>query len=293
MIALDQLQDTERRIMAVAGETIDHGDYRALCAPGSRSWYQANMIELLNPGGEPGGHSDRGTRGARTLANWETVFRTHFDPAVFVHTTLYLSRLEAFGPLLAEIKQVAATEERDKRSDRLHVEDITYRFAGSTALSPALPEGLCVRPVETAADRSDLINFSLAEIADEPWYTTEAAMRKYLEMRLAVTEQVGVRWLRLIKPGSSEILARLGIFEHGGLCRLQAVGTAAPHRRRGYAGALIGHATRLAINEYHTQGLALSVDTGSPAERLYTSLGFETVGHECWVMRFPRENADT
>ena len=36
-----------------------------------------------------------------------------------------------------------------------------------------------------------------------------------------------------------------------------------------------------------TAGLAVSVDTGAGAQRIYAGVGFREVGSEVWVMRYP------
>ncbi len=279
MTLLERIQNTERHIMAVAGETVDLGDYRVLCAPHMASWYQANMVEIRKPG-------------VRSLADWETVFRKHFDPAIFKHITLYLSNPDDCASLIDEIKATAAAEEQTTRPDRLDVQHIIYRLASSTAACVPLPAGLVVRPVETDQDREDLLQFNDAETKGELWYSTPEKMRPYIELRQRVADEAGVQWLRLMRddPEDRTILSRLGVFRCDNLYRLQAVGTASEFRSKGYASALLSCAMRFAIDEQCSVGLALSVDAGTPAERLYGSLGFETVGDEYWVMRYPRDD---
>lgn len=264
MTPLLRLQATERHILEQAGETVDHGDYVVLRSASHPGWYQANMIELRS--------------GQRSLSEWVDVFRAHFDEATYGHVTIFVPDVRAFAPLLSELDG----------QDGWHVQRITYMLASSTRRAPAVPDGLVVRPVESEQDWCDLIEFAIEESRGEPWFTSESEVRRHLETKRWLSERIDIQWLRLMRADDREILSRLGIFDHAGVSRLQAVGTAGAHRRQGLASALLGHAIRLAIDERRTAGLGLGVETGTSAHRLYASLGFEPVGDECWIMRYPR-----
>lgn len=265
MTPLERLQATERQVLSPAGPLIDHGDYLMQRSESHTNWYQANMIELRRPG-------------ERSLQDWVDVFRAHFDESIYGHVTLYLPEPDAFAPVMAELES----------DDAWHVQHITFMLARDTRRAPPMPDGLDVHAVETEDDWCDLDDFVVEESREEPWFTNEADVRRYLRLRRWVSEQVGIRWLRLMRSGEREILSRLGIFDHAGVSRLQSVGTAAAYRRQGLASALLGHAIRLAVDERGMLGLGLGVETGTPANRLYSSLGFEPVGDECWATRYPK-----
>lgn len=265
MTRLEQLQATELHILRQASEQTDHGDHVVLRSETHATWYQGNMIELRRPDDRP-------------LAAWIDVFRHHFDPAIYGHVTLYVRDPASCPMLMRDLDD----------AEGWHVQHITYMLASDTDRAPPMPEGLEVRAVETEEDWNDLASFTLEESRSEPWFTTDEDSRSHFAVRRGIGEKAGIQWLRLMRPGSREMLSRLGIFDHAGISRLQSVGTAAPHRRRGYAGALLGHAIRLAVNERRTAGLGLAVETGTSAHRLYDSVGFQPVGTECWAMLYPK-----
>ncbi len=268
---LTRIQNTERHIIHSAGETTDHADYLITRAPQYPNWYQANMIELRVSGG-------------RTLADWEAIFHEHFDRASFKHLMLYLPRVDGFEALHDEINTIMASDDRGE--PELRVERITWMFASNPPDSTALPVGLEVRPVETEDDYEDLIQFGIDEMRDEPWATNDDDARRFLNSRREIVDRIGVRWLRLCAEGDRRILARLGIFKHGNVCRLQSVGTLKSHRRQGLGSALVKYAIADALTQ-GAEGLALSTETDSGAQSMYTNVGFRPVGHDLWAMRYP------
>ena len=270
MTFLERLQETERHVLSSASTRTDHADYVVSRAEHFKDWRQANMIEVRRPG--------------RTLAEWESVFRTHFEIEAFPHLTIYIPNPEPFRPLIAEIEAVCASPSDDP--GRLRMEHITYMFATDPSRGLPLAPELEIDVVQTDEDMADLRAFTLEEFREQDWTDDVEALRRYMHRRIELAERAGVTWLCLRRRGERDILSRLGIFDHGGVSRLQAVGTAKAHRRRGYASALVAHAIRMAIEQRASDGLALTVETGAPAQSMYASLGFEPVGSECWAMRY-------
>ena len=271
---LRRIQDTERHIVRTAGTTTECDDYIVYRSTRHPNWYQANMIEVQR--------SD-----SRTLGDWESTFHEHFDRATYKHLMLYLPRSAACERLHHEIDSIVGGT--DRGTPPLVVQRITWMFT-SEAVNSDLPAGLEVRPVETASEHEDLIEFAIDEMSEEPWFTTRASARASLESRNEVLESVGVRWFRLSRTGEEPILAKLGMFEHGGLCRLQSVGTSKAFRRQGFGTAIV----RFAINEACRRGLAglaLSTETKSGAYSMYAQAGLAPVGSDLWVMRYPLQDS--
>ncbi len=83
-----------------------------------------------------------------------------------------------------------------------------------------------------------------------------------------------------------ELVGDLGIIHDGELGRFQSVETHPAYRRQGIASSLIQAAASHAFMQFNLQSLVMVADKGSPAERLYKSLGFEMserqVGLEWW-----------
>ncbi len=274
MASLAQLQQTERKILNVAGELVAFGSYAARVSETHPTWYSANMLELWRSEG-------------RRLADWVRVFGEHFDPARYGHVTLYIPEMRGFEELIEEIEEVAAAEIAAGREDALHIQRITFMAATDTAACPAIGAGLEVRVIETDAAFEALFAFAVAEAREEVWFTTEAAFRSFFDKQREVSRRVGVSWYGLYE--SEEMVSRLGIFDCDGVSRLQSVGTARAHRRKGYARALLGFAIGEALGARGSSALGVAVETGTGAHRLYSSVGFREVGQEFWMMRYPAE----
>ncbi len=83
-----------------------------------------------------------------------------------------------------------------------------------------------------------------------------------------------------------ELVGDLGIVHDHELGRFQSVETHPARRRQGIASSLIHWAAAHAFEQFGIRSLVMVADKGSPAERLYKSLGFEMlerqVGLEWW-----------
>jgi ribosomal protein S18 acetylase RimI-like enzyme len=85
-------------------------------------------------------------------------------------------------------------------------------------------------------------------------------------------------------------MAKLGIFQHAGIARLQQVDTGKEFRRQGLATALVSFAIDHAINRLGTAGLALAADRDYYAIDLYRRLGFVEAGFGATLMKYPIKN---
>lgn len=269
---LERIQNTERHIFTSFGKTIDQGDYIVSRSPEYPKWYQANMIELRANNG-------------RVLEDWEAVFREYFDQTTYKHLMLYIPFVADFEALREEIYTIKASDNRG--TPPLVVQQITWMFATDTKLCTSLSDGLMVYPVETEDDYQDLIKFSIEESRDEPWFTNDHDARVFFESQCTILDRVGVQWYRLCKSGDRQILSRLGMFEHEGICRLQSVGTLKSHRRQGLGSMLVGFAIGEALRQ-GAIGLALSTETDIGSHSIYSKAGFHSVGSDLWVMRYPK-----
>lgn len=267
---LERIQNTERHILTSAGATVDHGDYLVTRSTQYPRWYQANMMELRVSGG-------------RSFFDWEQVFRSHFDRSVYRHLMLYVPVRQGFESLHEEANAMRSAG--PPAASPLLVERIVWMYA-SESRDAALPEGMEVCQVASEDDYRNLIEFGVEESTEEPWFTSRDEARAYIRSRREVTDRIGVRWFRLSHRGDRRILARLGMFEHEGICRLQAVGTLKPFRGRGLASALVNYAIGEALRR-GSSGLALSTEADSAARSMYLKAGFREVGTDLWLMRYP------
>lgn len=267
---LERIQNTERHILTSAGTTVDHGDFLVTRLARYPKWYQANMMELRANGG-------------RSLSDWEQVFRSHFDRAAYRHLMLYVPEHAGFEDLHNEVNEIMSKDHRG--TPPLLVERIAWMFA-EEARDAALPVGMEVCLIESEEDYQDLIEFGVEESTEEPWFTNRDEVRAYIQSRREVTDRIGVRWYRLSHRRDRRILARLGMFEHDGISRLQAVGTLKSFRRQGLSSALVNYAIGEALR-HGSSGLALSTETDSAAQSMYRNAGFREAGTDLWVMRYP------
>ena len=276
---LDRILETERYLLRDACHVEDHGTYRVWSAPDRPDWYQANHLQIVDAGG-------------RSIDAWESIFRTHFDPRVTRHLMLHLPRRAGFEALLDEARRGSADQARESGDEAegpppLLIEETMWMLVRDAARAADLPPHLDVHRVKSEQDRESLMDFTVAEAREAPWYTNDDDVRGFFLSRLDVTERLGCAWFVLRARGSSEILARLGMFECGGMSRLQSVGTGAAHRRRGLGTILLGAAIRESISR-GSEGLCLATLAGSAAVPFYERSGFAAVGEDFWIVRYPR-----
>jgi len=88
------------------------------------------------------------------------------------------------------------------------------------------------------------------------------------------------------------LVADLGIFYDGQVGRYQSVQTHPKYRRQGIAGTLVYEAGRLAMATFNLDTLVIVADTGSAAERLYRSLGFQESEVQVGLERWPGIDVD-
>ncbi len=136
-----------------------------------------------------------------------------------------------------------------------------------------------------------MARFAEESYTDSDWYDPAYTGPDRLFQKLRFTTgKIGIEWFYLTPVGRREILAKLSVFEHGGICRLQDVETAAAHRRNGCASALVSFAARHAIETLGTVGLALAADSDDHAVDLYAKLGFIECGGSITLMKYPVRN---
>jgi GNAT superfamily N-acetyltransferase len=84
----------------------------------------------------------------------------------------------------------------------------------------------------------------------------------------------------------NELVGDLGIIHDGELGRFQSVETHPAYRRKGIASGLIRSAASHALEQFGIRNLVMVADKGSPAERLYKSLGFEMTERQVSLERW-------
>ena len=211
----------------------------------------------------------------KSLSEWEETFHQHFDPEIFEH--FFFTCDFAHAPESFE----ADAEERgyDETSPMVGVliEDETSLVEDNDAHE--------IRLIESAEDWAELLRFDMDSSREEKWFT-EKACRELFEKSKHVSEAVGIDWFGLYDRGGQEIVAKLGIFKHGALARLQDVATAEHRRREGLASELVSFAARRALRNLGAEGLAICADVNYHALGLYRKLGGRDAIKQVYLMKF-------
>ncbi len=259
---------TEMRLLEPICEFERHDGYLVYRSSRFPNYYGGNGIEIADPAGI-------------SLAGWEGIFAQHFDGARFLHTTFHFPDEPAFASLVDEAREARYNV----------VEVVSYMFLDATRSCVPIPDGYEVRRVETDEEWGMMARFAEESYADGDWYDpTYTGPDRLFEKLRFTTEKIGIEWFYLTPVGRREILAKLGVFRHGEICRLQDVETASAHRRRGFASALVSFAARHAIETLGTAGLALAADSDYHAVDLYAKLGFVACGGCVMLMKYPVRN---
>lgn len=216
-----------------------------------------------------------------SLAEWEDLSGQCFDLRPSSHMSFTFPKRPEFAELI----------ERGK-AEGYEVEIEAYMSADHTRRLSQTPSEFEIREILTASDWERSRVFHAEATREYDWYESDAESDQLFEKTRFTSEAVGIRWFYVSYPGGSEILAKLGLFEHQGLWRLQDVMTAQPYRRQGLASFLVSFALREAIDRQKGSALALVTDIDYYAIDLYRKLGFVSCGEAVTLMKYPVKNAD-
>jgi ribosomal protein S18 acetylase RimI-like enzyme len=151
-----------------------------------------------------------------------------------------------------------------------------------------LPDEFTIKRVESEEEWMRMQQLSEEEDPDQPWYDPSyTGPNRLFEKTRFVSESVGIEWFYIAERGGSEMLAKLGMFIHNGIARLQDVATSRNHRRRGLASYLVSAAIHRALELEGAALLSLAADMDYHAVDLYRKLGFEDVGEYLTLMKYP------
>jgi GNAT superfamily N-acetyltransferase len=259
--------DTERRLLEPICEFIPGDGYQVFRSERFPNYYGGNGIDILELNG-------------RSLADWESISKSYFDPNRFKHTTYSFAWDDSFTELIQEA--VAAG---------YHVERSTFMDVDRLDNCRSLPSGFQIRRVVSEDDWMRLQRFEEADYFDQDWYDPDyTGPNRLFEKTRVTSEAVGIDWFYLTPRGEEEMLTKLGIFMHNGVARLQDVRTARTHRRLGLASYLVSFAIEHALTTLGAGRLALFADTDYYAIELYRKLGFRDVGEHVTLMKYPVVN---
>jgi ribosomal protein S18 acetylase RimI-like enzyme len=257
---------TERRLFEPICEFERHDGYRVYRSDRFPSYYGANGIEIESAP-------------PRRLRAWEDAFHEAFDSERFEHVTLtFAPRPELAG--LIEEAHVAG----------YNVSNDVYLIATRRLPSGPPPDGLRLEEIDGEQGWERLGVFEDRLNRGYDWYAGEASSAGLLAKTRYVSERIGIRWIALTTH-SGEVRAKLGVFRHGQVCRLQDVATLPEHRRRGLATYLLRSALDDTLDTPGLEGLVVCAERDYHAIDLYRKLGFRELGETVTLMRYPIRNA--
>jgi GNAT superfamily N-acetyltransferase len=236
---------------AFDGEIVDRGNYLVVRTPANPTFYWGNFLLFDRP------PTDEDVR------RWARLFAEEIGSPPQV-------RHQAFGWDSPE-GDPGAAQAFEAQGFRLLVSSVLT--ASQVSPPPHVDPALAVRALESDDDWRAATENQIRcrdEGQDEGDFHTfkETQMRRYRAMAAA---GLGAWFGAFLGP---TLVADLGIYRAGSLGRFQSVETHPAHRGRGAAGTLVFRAARHALGAWGLGTLVLVADEGSPADRLYRSVGF-------------------
>lgn len=236
---------------AFDGLIINRGDYMVIRTPTNPTFYWGNFLLFKHPPGEGDYHQ------------WRELFAREIGaPPQIGH--------QAFGwDTIGGEKGVI----QPFLEGGFHLDHGSVLTAQRDTLTPKSSPGVDLRPLQSQEDWDQSVENQV--ICREPIFSEagyrlfrQRQMQRYREM---VAHGLGA-WFGAFS--GSRLVADLGLFCDRELGRYQSVQTHPDFRRRGIAGALLYTAGLYALDQFNIDTLVIVTETGSPAERLYKSIGF-------------------
>ncbi len=164
------------------------------------------------------------------------------------------------------------------------IEHVQVMAAATTAVTAPPVAGIDVRPLDADEQhRAAELAYAIGDRHDEK-------QRWFLRRRAAWHRDLVVRGVARFWGAFDDgaLVASLGIVSLGPRARYQDVQTAAPHRKRGIASALIAAAAAHA-RESGADTLVIMAIPGSAAARVYERVGFQPIERTASACRYPTE----
>jgi GNAT superfamily N-acetyltransferase len=244
---------TDLAVRQAEGSTVtDRGDHIVVRTDQNPRYWWGNFILLASPpsGGE--------------IAGWLDSFAVTFPAA----------RHRTFG---VDVTRAADVDEAVFTSAGLAADRGIVLTASGVREPPHPHTGAVIRPLTGADDWRQARELRTAcGAADEQADSPED--HQFIELRTIARRQLAeanrATWFGAFTGGS--LVAQLGLVPlPGSLARFQDVETHPAFRRQGLAGTMVWHAARYGLDELRATTLVIVADHGSPASRVYASVGFE------------------
>jgi len=245
------------------GEIIDRGNYLVIRTPTNPSFYWGNYLLFNHPPAE--GDYQR----------WQELFAREIGTAPAV-----IHRVFGWDTIDNDQGVIEPFLKNGYRVDRLVV--LATRKPYSSANSK---QEVTVKPLMVDADWTQSIENQVE--CRNPGFS-EFDYRQFRQRQMD-------RYRAMARAGMGEwfgafigsrLVADLGIFCVNRLGRYQSVQTHPEYRRQGIARRLVIESGLFALDRFALENLVIAADEGSPAERLYKSLGFEIAEYQLGVVKW-------
>ncbi len=273
---------TDIDVLAIDHAVTRRDGYLAVRSPSNPTFWFGNLLLFDEPPAAGDGQ------------HWERLFEREFanEPRVRHHT---------FGWDRTDGARGAADDEFVARGYTL--ERLVGLLASPDALArhPRANPSVTVRPLDPAPGADEPLWAAVVElqVVDRDERSTEHEHRSFCRARQRELRELfatgrGAWYVALTGAGErdwdrapTDVVGSCGIVATGDRGRFQAVGTAAPHRRRGICSRLVADAAAHAATAYGLRTLVIAADLDYHALGLYESLGFERREQVCAVCRPP------
>ncbi|HET9620709.1 MAG TPA: GNAT family N-acetyltransferase [Kofleriaceae bacterium] len=244
---------TELAVLATRGRVVDRGDYLVTATPDDPSYHHGHML-VLPAAPRPGELPALLERFAREVAT---------DPAIR-HVTLLWDGVTGDVPAAAELAAAGFVLEP------MHVMTAARAVSPRPVADPAIElRPLAADELVRAAELAFAVNGEWLERYRRFYHRRAAWQRDLVARRLAEF------WGAF---DAQTLVASLGVVRLGRLGRYQDVQTAASHRGRGLASALLARAGD-AARARGVEELVILTAPNTAAERVYARAGFRVI--EC------------
>ena len=234
------------------GEILDRGDYLVIRTPSNPTFYWGNFLLFS----DPPDHGDD--------LRWRSIFIEEIGgPPEIQHQT--------FG---WDVPSGESGHIQPFLEKGFQFSDMVVLTTSQIPSARQTRSGLDFRPLQSEDDWDQATENQIRcrELVHEETHFRNYKQDQMLRYRKMERAQLAA-WYGAFIAG--ELVGDLGIIHDHELGRFQSVETHPAHRRKGIASGLIRSAAAHALKQFGIRSLVMVADKGSPAERLYKSLGFE------------------
>jgi GNAT superfamily N-acetyltransferase len=251
---------TDLMVRRLAGSLIiERDDHVAIRTPDNPAFYWGNFL-LYPRQPEPG-----------ELARWVEAFQAEFPAAG--HVALGIDTTDGRLDAAAELADLHLTPDISTVLTTTEVRE-----------PPRLNRDPAYRTLTSDDDWEQAVGLRSAVYDETPTPEHVDFVRRQLAEARALMATGQARYYGAFVAG--RLVAQLGVVSDGsGIGRYQNVETAADHRRRGVASALVYEAGRAALDRLDIRELVIVADPDEAAIRVYRSVGFVAAEQQIQLQR--------